>query len=72
MGRQALLTCIELNKLECLALGGCTGFGEGGGGSNGGGGGDGSKKWWDKFCNTIRESGFRLHELTVEGIEGGE
>lgn len=71
-GRRALLSCIEINKLEGLALGGCTGLEEDEGGADGGGGGGKKKLWWEHFCHAIRESGFKLQELTVEGLEKGE
>lgn len=70
-GRQALLRCIETNKLESLALGGCNWFGEvdqtptkPGLFERG--------KWWDALCDAIRVSAFRLQELTVEGLPTGE
>lgn len=70
-GREALLKCVETNKLHCLALGGCTWFDDAtianpkkyDRARNG---------WWEKICNTIRTNGFQLQELVVEGLGGGE
>lgn len=72
-GRRALLSCIEINKLEGLAVGGCTGIKEDTTKEDsGGGGGDKKTPWWETFCHAIRESGFNLQELTVEGLERGK
>ncbi|CAB1109001.1 unnamed protein product [Ectocarpus sp. CCAP 1310/34] len=70
-GREALLKCLELNKLCRLALGGCVWF-------------DHALRtdksrqyewltgrWWEKVCDTIRTNAFRLREVVVEGLERG-
>ncbi|CAM9357249.1 unnamed protein product, partial [Ectocarpus sp. 12 AP-2014] len=70
-GREALLKCLELNKLCRLALGGCVWFDDALGADN-------SRqyewltgRWWEKVCDTIRTNAFRLREVVVEGLERG-
>lgn len=67
-GRDYFLKCVEMNKLDSIALGGCAWFDEAG---KDDGKRDESieKKWWETVCGTIRTNAFRLRELVVEGLE---
>lgn len=70
-GRDAFLKCVEINKLDSIALGGCTWFDEAS--RDDAKGNDSIKKqWWKAFCGSIRTNAFRLRELVVEGLERGE
>lgn len=72
-----MLKCLAVNKLDCLALGACTWFG-----NTAGAAADKpedarrkelqSGRWWEKVCDTIRMNSFRLQELVVEGLDEGE
>lgn len=71
-GRDYFLKCVEMNKLDSIALGGCTWFDEAAGEDDGKRDDSIEKKWWEMVCSTIRTNAFRLRELVVEGLERGE
>ncbi|CBJ48509.1 Hypothetical leucine rich repeat protein [Ectocarpus siliculosus] len=68
-GREALLKCLELNKLSRLALGGCVWFDDAMRTDNSRQYEWRTGRWWEKVCDTIRTSAFRLREVVVEGLE---
>ncbi|CAM9669069.1 unnamed protein product, partial [Ectocarpus sp. 13 AM-2016] len=70
-GREALLKCLELNKLCRLALGGCVWFDDALGTDNSRQHEWLTDRWWETVCNTIRTNAFRLREVVVEGLERG-
>lgn len=73
-GREAFLKCLAINKLDCLALGGCTWFDDAAADKpeNARRKKLRSLRWWKRVCDTIRTNGFRLQELVVEGLGEGE
>ena len=70
-GRDYFLKCVEINKLDSIALGGCTWFDQTGK-DDGKRDGSSKEKWWATFCSTVRTNAFGLRELVVEGLERGE
>lgn len=71
-GREAFLKCLTINKLDCLAVGGCTWFVEDTEETDDRNKSSKNDRWWGKVCDTIRKNAFRLQELTVEGLDRGE
>lgn len=71
-GREALLKCLTINKLDCVAVGGCTWFDEATEENNAKKKDWNNDRWWEKVCDTIRMNAFRLQELIVEGLDRGE
>lgn len=70
-GRDYFLKCVKINKLDSIALGGCTWFDQTGK-DDGKRDGSSKEKWWATFCSTVRTNAFGLRELVVEGLERGE
>ncbi|CAM9719035.1 unnamed protein product, partial [Scytosiphon promiscuus] len=69
-GREALLKSLEINKLSCLALGGCTWFDDATKADQRKHGWA-SDRWWEEVCTAIRMNGFGLQEIVVEGLDKG-
>ncbi|CAM9467775.1 unnamed protein product [Ectocarpus fasciculatus] len=70
-GREALLKCLELNKLCRLALGGCVWFDDALRTGNPRQYEWHTGRWWEKVCDKIKMRAFRLREMVVEGLERG-
>lgn len=73
-GRDALLKCVKINKLDSIALGGCGWFNEDVHSKDDDVKRDDptKKQWWETFFRAIRFNAFRLQELVLEGFERGE